>query len=134
MSSLIQQRRAMYEQKMQDDYPDFVFGVGLGAIILERCLVATPFIEIPATCASITIHFSNTASKGLYNVRQQLYNTNKGWGYSYTQTNYNSDYTFTITAGQYAYIRVTLDCDYLDEAYIKDNTNNAYLWKGKNVV
>lgn len=134
MSSLIQQRRAMYEQKMQDDYPDFVFGVGVGAIILERCLVATPFIEIPATCASLTIHFSDTASKGLFQIRQQFFNASKAWVYSYTQTNYNSDYTFTITAGQYAYIRATLDCDYLDEAYIKDNTNNTYIWKGKNVV
>ena len=127
-------RRAMYEQKMQDDYPDFVFGIGLGAIILERCLVATPFIEIPATCASITIHFSNTASKGLYSVRQQLYNASKTWTGYMQQTNYNSDYTFAVTAGQYAYIRATLDCDYLDDAYIKDNTNNTYLWKGKNVT
>ena len=134
MSSLIQMRRALYEQKMQDDYPDFVFGVGVAAIILERCLVATPFIEIPATCASLTIHFSDTASKGLFQIRQQFFNASKAWAYQYIQMNYNSDYTFTITAGQYAYIRATLDCDYLDEAYIKDNTNNTYLWKGKNVT
>lgn len=132
MTSEIFIRRALYQAEI-DKYEGFVFGVGLGAIILERCLVATPFIEIPATCTSITIHFSDTASKGLYNVRQQLYNASKTWtGYMY-QTNYNSDYTFAVTAGQYAYLRATLDCDYLDEAYIKDNTNNTYLWKGENV-
>lgn len=123
----------MYEA-MMEQYEGFVFGVGLGAIILERCLVATPFIEIPATCASITIHFSDTASKGLYNVRQQLYNASKTWTGYMQPTTYTSDYTFAVTAGQYAYLRVTLDCDYLDEAYIKDNTNNTYLWKGKNVT
>ena len=123
----------MYEA-MMEQYEGFVFGVGLGAIILERCLVATPFIEIPTTCESITIHFSNTASKGLYNVRQQLFNANKAWVTYKGQTNYQSDFTFTLTAGQYAYLRATLDCDYLDEAYIKDNTNNTYLWKGKNVT
>lgn len=123
----------MYEA-MMEQYEGFVFGLGLGAVILERCLVATPFIEIPATCASITVHFSDTALKGLYNVRQQLYNASKTWTGSITQTNNASDYTFSITVGQYAYLRATLDCDYLDEAYIKDNTNNQYLWKGKNVT
>lgn len=123
----------MYEA-MMEQYEGFVFGVGLGALILERCLVATPFIAIPSNCASITIHFSDTAVKGLYNVRQQLYNASKTWTGYMQQTNNSSDYTFAVTAGQYAYIRATLDCDYLDEAYIKDNTNNQYLWKGKNVT
>ena len=132
MASEIFIRRALYQAEI-DKYEGFVFGVGLGALILERCLVATPFIAIPATCASITVHFSDTAAKGLYSVRQQLYNASKTWTGYMQQTNYNSDYTFAVTAGQYAYIRATLDCDYLDEAYIKDNTNNTYLWKGNNV-
>ena len=125
-------RRALYQAEI-DKYEGFVFGVGVSAIVLERCLVATPFIEIPSNCASITIHFSNTANKGLFQIRQQLFNSSKAWAYSFIETNYASDYTFTISAGTYAYLRATLDCDYLDEAYIKDNTNNKYLWKGNNV-
>lgn len=132
MTSEIFIRRALYQAEI-DKYEGFVFGVGIGAVVLERCLVATPFIEIPTTCESITIHLSNTASKGLYNVRQQLFDANKAWVTSKWQTNNQSDFTFTLTAGQYAYLRATLDCDYLDEAYIKDNTNNTYLWKGNNV-
>lgn len=132
MTSEIFIRRALYQAEI-DKYEGFVFGVGLGAVILERCLVVTPFIAIPSNCASITIHFSDTAVKGLYNVRQQLYNASKTWTGYMQQTNNSSDYTFAVTAGQYAYIRATLDCDYLDEAYIKDNTNNTYLWKGENV-
>lgn len=126
-------RRAEMQAKL-DEYEDMVFGVGVGAIVLERCLVATPYLEIPSNCASITIHFSNTASMGLYSIRQQLYTATKAWGNYKSPTSYHSDYTFTLTAGQYAYLRATLDCDYLDDAYIKDNTNNTYLWKGKNVT
>lgn len=133
MSSEIMRRRAQYQAKL-DEYEGFVFGVGVSAQIMERCLVATPYIDVPSDCTSITIHFSDTANKGLYSVRQQFFNANKQWVSYVAQTNVASDYTFTITAGRYAYIRVTLDCDYLDEAYIKDNTNNTYLWKGKNVV
>lgn len=132
MTSEIFIRRALYQAEI-DKYEGFVFGVGLSSIILERCLVATPFIAIPSNCASITIHYSNTVAKGLYQVRQQLFNANKAWANYRAQTGYNSDYTFTITPGEFAYLRATLDCDYLDEAYIKDNTNNTYLWKGNNV-
>ena len=129
----LMRRRLEYQAKI-DEYEGVVFGAGFSASILERVFVATPFLEIPSNCTSITIHFTNIVNKGMYGPRHILYNANKGFVSYWNQTNYASEFTKTMTAGAYAYLRVTLDCDLIDDSFVRDNTNNQYLWKGKNVT
>lgn len=130
--SQLRRLMAAYSRKIEE-YDGVVFGAGFSASILEIPFVATPFLAIPANCTSITIHFSDKASQGMYGPRHILYNANKGYASNWTQTNSQSEFTKTMTAGQYAYLRVTMNINNIDDTFVRDNTNNTYLWKGKNV-
>lgn len=134
MSSLIQQRRALLEQMMQDDYPGFEFGVFASTYELIHPICVTDYIEVPSTCASIKVmHYCNdsTIRSGF---SAHLYDSNKAYTAAILYNNPSSSKSESITAGQSAYIRATLNLDKIDDCYIYDNTNGAYLWKGKNIV
>jgi hypothetical protein len=129
MSSLIQQRRAMYEQKMQDDYPDVDFGVASSRIFYTFPSCALPMVEIPSNCTSITVYHKvpNGCNFAVF------YNTSQSPTANYSSQGGNTR-NFAITAGTYGYMRCAINLDYIDDCYIHDDTNNQYLWKGKNVV
>ena len=40
----------------------------------------------------------------------------------------------TTIQSSYKYIRICVNIDDIDNCYIKDVTNNNYIWKGKNVT
>lgn len=129
MSSLIQQRRAMYEQQMQDDYPDVDFGVASVRTFYTFPSCVLPMVEVPSNCTSITVYHKvpNGCNFAV------LYNTSQNPTVNYPSQGGNTR-TFAMAAGTYGYMRCTINLDYIDDCYIKDDTNDTYLWKGKNVV
>lgn len=67
-----------------------------------------------------------------YPVGYVLYDANKNIVASGLLNGWNV--TRNMTAGQYAYVRMTFNIDAVDDTYMQDKTNNTYLWKGKNVT
>lgn len=67
-----------------------------------------------------------------YPISVVFYDSNKNITGSQLLNGWNK--TVNMTAGQYAYVRMTFNIDAIDDTYMQDKTNNTYLWKGKNVT
>lgn len=131
MASDILRRRAELQAKL-DEYEGCEFGVCLSQAVVLAPYGVTPIVAIPANCTSI--YFMNPYAywKYAYPVGLVFYDSNKNITGSQLLNAWNK--TANITAGQYAYVRMTFNIDAIDNTYMKDNTNNQYLWKGKNVT
>lgn len=133
MSSEIIRRRAMYQAKI-DEYEGFDFGVVAGNDVnVWGCFAVSPLIEIPAGCANI--RYRNGSPNGFIRI---AFCDENGTGVG-SQVNYptNSGGRETINTtiqSSYKYIRICVNIDDIDNCYIKDVTNNTYIWKGKNVT
>lgn len=129
MSSEILRRRAMLQAKI-DEYEgvEFGFHCNKGDTITD-VMAITPAVDIPSNCTSLTLCYKLRAYGTFIGARVSD-------GSSVNQYNYTTNQIRTVTpmAGQYKTISMTINLDEIDDCYIKDNTNNQYLWKGKNVT
>ena len=129
MSSLIQQRRAMYEQKMQDDYPGCEFGIAIGTRLPAMMPFAmTPKVEVPSNCASLRFVSYSTSDVRALGFNGDTPST------SWTMVAAANGKLQNITAGSFTHVQMCFNIDYIDDCFIEDTTNNQYLWKGKNIV
>ena len=133
MSSEILRRRAMLQAKI-DEYEGVVFGFhcnkgGPSFDTITDVMAITPAVDIPSNCTSLTLCYKLRAYGVFIGARVSD-------GSSVNQYNYtaNQQRTVTPSAGVYKTISMTINLDEIDDCYIKDNTNNQYLWKGKNVT
>lgn len=133
MSSEILRRRAMLQAKI-DEYEgvEFGFHCNKGAMSFDTItdvMAITPAVDIPSNCTSLTLCYKLRAYGVFIGARVSD-------GSSVNQYNYttNQQRTVTPSAGVYKTISMTINLDEIDDCYIKDNTNNQYLWKGKNVT
>jgi len=125
MSSLIQQRRALLEQMMQDDYPGCEFGVVLQDPVVMP-LGMTPVVQVPNNCAKLGFYSLTSPQMRAAGLSGQTI--------AILWTMYASEEReVSFTAGTYTAVQMTINIDEIDNCYIKDKTNNQYLWKGKNV-
>lgn len=92
-------------------------------------MAITPALDIPSNCTSLTLCYKLRAYGAFIGAAVST-------GSSVNQYNYTTSQqrTVTLSAGLYKTISMTLNLDEIDDCYIKDNTNNQYLWKGKNVT
>lgn len=134
MSSEILRRRAMLQAKI-DEYEGVVFGFhcnkGSSSSFntITDVMAITPAVDIPSNCTSLTLCYKLRAYGSFIGAKVSD-------GSSVNQYNYitNQERTVTPSAGLYKTISMTINLDEIDDCYIKDNTNNQYLWKGKNVT
>lgn len=92
-------------------------------------MAITPAVDIPSNCTSLTLCYKLRAY-GVF-IGAKVSNDSSVNQYNYTT---NQKRTVTPSAGLYKTISMTINLDEIDDCYIKDNTNNQYLWKGKNVT
>ena len=124
-------RRAEMQAKL-DEYEGCEFGVCLAQAVVLAPYGVTPLVAIPTNCTQI--YFMNPYGRWKYSypVSYLLYDSNKNiTGYGLLN---GWNVTRNITAGEYAYVRMTFNIDAVDDTYMQDKTNNTYLWKGKNVT
>lgn len=133
MSSEIIRRRAMYQAKI-DEYEGVDFGAAIGGgKLVTYPLAVTDFIAIPPNCTALHFrHYTDFGvSSGLYAF---YYDGQKVYKSGQVYNNPDSVKVSTFSAGAYAFTRMCLNLDRIDDCYIYDATNRQYLWKGKNVT
>ena len=136
MSSEILRRRAMLQAKI-DEYEGVVFGFhcnkgsssSFSFDTITDVMAITPAVDIPSNCTSLTLCYK-LRGYGTF-IGAKVSNDSSVNQYNYTT---NQKRTVTHSAGLYKTISMTINLDEIDDCYIKDNTNNQYLWKGKNVT
>lgn len=131
MASELLRRRDLLQAKMTEDYPGFGFGVlSTSSNKLTVPTALSPLIDIPSNCASLTVAYkfpTNTAVGIMHVFTNSVYKDQ--WG-----ATSNNSRTIPITAGKFDQCIIMVNLDEIDNCYLKDNTNNTYLWKGKNVT
>lgn len=138
MSSAIMRRRAAL-QSVLDEYPGVEFGILSNAhsgypMQISIPLVYSPWVDVPSNCTSITIcYYIGTFIYNTVVCLQILRGDDTVGYYNVISTNLNSRTIEKPSLG-WQKVRMGMNLDRIDDCYIKDNTNNVYLWKGKNVV
>lgn len=125
MASDILRRRAELQAKL-DEYPGCEFGVAL-QILIVMPLGITPAVQVPNNCTKLGFYSLTSPYMRAVGFSGQTIAT------SWTMEP-SSEKEARFTAGTYTAVQMTFNVDEIDNCYIKDKTNNQYLWKGKNVT
>ncbi len=102
---------------------------GGDGIVADANFIRSPFLTIPNGCTEIYIYHPTNISVGN---RMRYYNSNKEYMDFSPQYGINTSTAFNVPTNS-AYLRVSFLIECIDNCYIKDDTNNQYIWKGKNV-
>lgn len=121
-------RRAQLQAKL-DKYEGCEFGITVVRVIVEFPPCLLPLVEIPSNCTSLTLKHNIPSA----NVSAMIMYEGDEAKNNFTTTSVDTR-TYAIVAGAYTHARCLINLDYIDDCYLKDNTNNTYLWKGKNVT
>lgn len=121
-------RRAQLQAKL-DKYEGCEFGITVVRATAEFPPCLLPLVEIPSNCTALTLkHNIPSASVSI-----MIFYEDDAPKNNTTSTTLDTK-SYSITAGAYTHVRCLINLDYIDDCYLKDNTNNTYLWKGKNVT
>ena len=134
----ILRRRIEMAQAKADEYEGVILGNwnysnSTGWSRSEGILAVTPLLDYPSGCAKIEFNHKivrGTLNGRLYVLDANMMNVNN-------QVGEVTGSTMTLNATQMAsarYVVMSLNAEQIDDCYIKDVTNNAYIWKGKNVT
>ena len=88
----------------------------------------SPLFEIPSGCSEIQF---NSGTTGTDNYGLFLFDSNKAYKGYYDYS--SADRVVSVLSGA-AYVRLSVDREYQGTCYVKDYTNNDYIWKGINVT
>lgn len=129
MASELLRRRALYEAIMEE-YEGFDFGVTINNVLITSPTAISPMIDIPNDCENFTVrHYLPQSPIAVRGYRSAgTYASYKPYGSADITTFGNINHTTM------AKVQICINLDRIDDCYIKDDTNNVYLWKGKNVT